>query len=255
MQITTDVLAELSRLVITGNQATIVQQLDRKLYIRVDEVLRACGGKWSRRAKAHVFTDAPDALLEAVMLTGEVTTARDIGFFPTPTGLAQQLVAMADVQRGQAALEPSAGTGQIVDALLEAGAIVTCAERDPTMRAALIANRTPWADIDISVFADADDFLDVEPEPFDRVVMNPPFCRVGRGDHLDHTMHAWEFLATKGVLVAVLPAGVMFREDRRHAAFRAWVAERRGVIKPLPEGSFLASDTGVNTCVLRMVAS
>ena len=45
---------------------------------------------------------------------------------------------------------------------------------------------------------------------FDRVVMNPPFCR---GRDLDHVRHALRFVAPGGRLVAIMSAGVAFRED------------------------------------------
>lgn len=258
MQISNEVLAVLSTLTIDGLNVKIEQQLDRKLYTKVNEVLEACGGKWNRKAKAHVFPCDAYLRIEEAIVTGEVQTHKDIGFFPTPPALAKRLVAMADVRPGMTALEPSAGTGRIVEALLAAGARVTIVERDVKMLNDLIAKvRCMGKEV---FYATVDDFMDYRPShcvtpelkgPFDRVVMNPPFLRSGLGDHLDHVRHAYGMLAPKGVLVSVLPAGVTFRGDARYKEFRRW-ATTHGDVKELPDGSFEESGTSVRTVVVRL---
>lgn len=49
-------------------------QLDRKTYTEVNKVLENMGGKWNRKAKAHVFAEDDDVaeMLENVLLTQEV---------------------------------------------------------------------------------------------------------------------------------------------------------------------------------------
>jgi len=261
MKISDEVLEVLDDITTDGLKAVITRQLDRKLYVKVNTVLVACGGAWSRKDKAHVFRDDARAILDAAIVTGEVTTSADIGFFPTPPDLARTLVDAADIRPGHSVLEPSAGTGALIDAILEAGpARILAFERDPGMRFDLAVKygRTPThldrvVDIDGENDPNLLDFLDAPPEPrVDRVVMNPPFTRVGRGDHLDHVRHAFEFLKPGGVIVSVLPSGVTFRKDRRYSEFRSLVEEQDGEITALPEGSFKVSGTGVNTAMLRM---
>jgi len=252
--------------------------LDRALYVKANKALEALGGKWNRGAKAHLFGNTSAAELEAslerAITLGEVTTAADLGFFATPPALAKKLVGLADVRQGMTALEPSAGEGAIVRELLRVGAKVTICERDPKRfaKAEAVASefkqgaRGPFinswgrkpedADGAFPAFEPFDDFMDVPAaQEFDRVVMNPPFCKVGKGDHLDHVYHAWQFLKPGGVLVAVLPSSVEFRTDKRHREFIAWWQDEAYAfnLQPLPAGSFKASGTMVNTCVLRMV--
>ena len=138
MRVSTEVMRVLSGLLVDGCEARISEQLDRGQYIAVNKVLEACGGKWNRKAKAHIFPCDAATVLDAVIIAGEVTTAPDIGFFPTPAPLAAQIVEMAGVNSGEFVLEPSAGTGRIVDALLAAGARVTAVERDEKMRGELL---------------------------------------------------------------------------------------------------------------------
>ena len=67
-----DTLAILSGLQFDGNAARITGgQLNRQMYLRVNEALETAGGTWNRKAKAHLFEgDAADAI-EPLLLTGE----------------------------------------------------------------------------------------------------------------------------------------------------------------------------------------
>ena len=59
-------------------------QLDRKAYTEVNKVLENMGGKWNRKAKAHVFAKDDDVaeMLENVLLTQEV---KDLKRWPRST--------------------------------------------------------------------------------------------------------------------------------------------------------------------------
>ena len=264
MKLDQNILAILSAIETDGDRAVIAEKLDRKVYLQVNQILEAAGGLWNKRAKAHLFGSGSAAeAIDAVIAAGEVKTTRELqrelGFFETPPGLAQTLVRLAGIMDGHFCLEPSAGTGQLVEAMLGHGAYVDAIEYDPTLRRKLVDRF--WASPCVNIGASGqqldsyDDFLvsyDAGPH-YHRVVMNPPFCKSGLGDHLDHVMHAYDFLLPGGVLVAVLPAGVKFRRDKRHRAFRAWGVDHGAEIADLPEGSFTESGTGVSTVVLRVV--
>ncbi|QMI49917.1 SAM-dependent methyltransferase [Burkholderia sp. MBR-1] len=239
MRITTDVLATLSAAETTGKQLKLTGQLDRSLYERTNKVLEAAGGKWNRKAKAHVFNgDAGDAI-EQIILTGEITTPQDFGYFPTPAAVVERLVELADVHDRHRVLEPSAGRGNIACAFRDAA--VDCYELLPANVDALNA-----LGYDHWTITQAD-FLTIQPTPiYDRIVMNPPFER--RAD-IHHVRHAPKFLATDGLLVSVMSAGVLFRTDRLAVEFRALVDARGGEIEELPDGAFKASGTMVNTVV------
>lgn len=258
MKLTEDILAVLSTAEIEDTSLRITSgQLDRKLYVAVDKALQALGGKWNRKTKTHTFpSGAASQLVENAILTGEVTLPkRDLAYFPTSPDLARQLVVMAGVKRGHRVLEPSAGTGRIVDAILAAGGDAVVVERDPSMRHYL-SERYPLGDPSPKVLlvSNETDFLNFTAmADFDSAVMNPPFKVCGAGDHLDHVQHAFSLLKKRGVLVSVLPVSIEFRQDKRYTKFRAWFQDRGGEAARLPEGSFKDSGTSVNTCTLRMV--
>lgn len=244
MKITDDVLAVLKAASTDDNALKLNGQLERGLYQRTNKVLEAAGGKWNRKAGAHVFTgDAGDAL-DQLVTTGEYRDSKQaLQQFYTPAELADELVHIAAIRPGMTVLEPSAGPGALAHAARVAGASVTCIELDPKNAEAL-------READFATFER--DFLTVSSaqfDAFDRVLMNPPFAR--RAD-IHHVRHATKFVKPGGRLVAIMSAGVEFRTDALAVAFRETVAAHRGAIRKLEAGAFRESGTMVNTVVVEL---
>ncbi len=166
-KINDETLAILSRVTVEGNNILLTcGQLDRKQYQAIDEVLKNIGGKWNRKAKAHVFQEDPTDKLEHVLLVGEITKPEAFGYFPTPSALAQRVVALAEISQDHAVLEPSAGQGGIADHV-PCKDRLDCIELLPSN--VLILEQKGYRVM-------LGDFLDIEPNPiYDRVIMNPPF--------------------------------------------------------------------------------
>lgn len=236
-------------------------QLDRKLYEAVNEVLARIGGTWNRNGKGHVFeTD-----MDAGQLVARVVESREMppqsptppenptAFFPTPPEVAGMLLdgpGLPRVPDGAARiLEPSAGSGALATAVLE-----HCARRgiDAELDACEVVPRMRdrLKQID-GVHLAGEDFLTYRPDAlYDAVVMNPPFAVEGdRLAYLTHISHAWSLLAPGGVLLAVAPGGFIFRDDKPIAALRDLV-ERCGAWIDAGDGAFKPSGTGVRTVLL-----
>ncbi len=254
MKISQDVLTVLSTMEIDGLVARFAAgpQLERKLYERTNAVLVELGGKWARSKKGHVFATDPSARFDQAILSGDVSTAKEAGFFPTPIALAKRLVEMADIKPGMRVLEPSAGTGRIVTAILRSAPDVAlyCVERDMD-RAESLKSVTSGP-------IESGDFLSIDPQNpqnglgyFDRVVANPPFARQ---QDIDHVLHAFEFLRPGGRLVSVMSAGVVFRQDQKAKAFREFITGR-GSIESLPDDSFKESGTNVRAAIVTLYKS
>ncbi len=79
--------------------------------------------------------------------------------------------------------------------------------------------------------------------------MNPPFSN---GADIAHVTHAIQFLAPGGRLVAILSAGVSFRTDKTHTAFRALLEAHNATTEPLPADTFKDSGTSVNTVLVHL---
>ena len=162
--------------------------------------------------------------------------------FPTPSALAEQVADAADIRPGMRVLEPSAGTGPLVEAARARGGDVTAVEINHGLAAGL-ARRFP--DVRTADFLECNGDLGT----FDRVVMNPPFS--GQAD-IDHVTRALHFLKPGGRLVAIMSAGVAFRDDRKARDFRATVERHGGAIEALPDDSFRVSGTGVRTVLVTL---
>lgn len=228
-------LAILSRVTVEGNNIFLTcGQLDRKQYLAVNEVLENMGGKWNKKAKAHVYANDPTEALEQVLLSGEIVPPKKYGYFPTPPELAKRVIALAEVAPGELVLEPSAGQGGIADHL--AGFAVDCVELLPDNAKVL---RSKGYNL-----LHEGTFFDVVPTPiYDKVIMNPPFEKQA---DIDHVLHAFKFLKPGGRLVSIMASSVTFRENKKTLDFKALV-DRQGFIEHNPAGAFKESGTMVNT--------
>ena len=219
-------------------------QLDRKTYLDINKVLECLGGKWNRKAKGHVFeSDISDAI-DDVLLTGEVIDKKkEFQFFETPQNIVDQLIELAEVRIGLRCLEPSAGRGNIAEPLSELVGIgmVTCIELNPE-NVEILVNK--------GFFTKYADFLEYTTESkYDRIVMNPPFTRQ---QDIAHVQKALPLLTNSGILVSVMSASVMFRQDKRTQNFWAKVAEHPSEVIELSPGAFKVSGTNVNTVILKV---
>ena len=137
-------------------------------------------------------------------------------------------------------LEPSAGEGAIVGALVVRGCAVDCVELNTTRAATL----KDWGARTVQ----AADFLAVPPRPvYDRVIMNPPFTR---GADAKHVLHALRFVKPGGVLVSVMGHGATYRDTRDYARIRTMADQPGGQIIPLPAGSFRDAGTEIATVIV-----
>lgn len=243
-----DVLSVISACEVTGNSVRITGQLDRKLYERVNEALEHLGGKWSRKLRAHDFGEDPTAAIEGLLISGEITRARDVlGFFPTPPDLVARLFGAFPSASRAVILEPSAGNGAIVDAAVARGCSVVALEIDEKRAAGLAAKYGPSTGVRV----ERADFMAWDTElRFDWVVMNPPFAQQ---QDIDHVTRAFRLLKPGGQLAAIMSASVMFRQNNKSRAFRDLLGgEGRGEIEQIEDGAFRSSGTSVRTVLVRM---
>lgn len=265
VKIDDDVMEVLKASEIGARSVQLTGHLDRDLYVRVDKVLKAAGGKWSRKDGKHMFPNDPREALGLAMDAGEIVDQkRTLDQFFTPTAVAIQMVeTLLDRIPGGTVLEPSVGHGAIASELLGAGYHkVVCVEVDkPTADEAYrnLSARYPGGDYTIRhgdfLSAEVGRWLDMVGAPFDGIAMNPPFS----GDlGLDHVEHAWRYLRPGGCLVAILPPSWSFKTTKRVQAFRNWIEGRDAICPasymwhPLPDDTFKAAGTGVSCGVLTL---
>src|SRR5574343_1704345 len=181
---------------------------------------------------------------KATQLERNLIGRKDIGndFFPTPKSTADRMVREADIQPGMKVLEPSAGNGNIAEAIKAAGVNPDVVEIFDQLRDVLEAKGFNLV---------GRDFMDVTEGGYDRIVMNPPFSN---GQDAEHIQHAYSLLKPGGKLVAIAGEGVFFRNDAKATAFRNWLHEVGGTEEKLPPGTFndpaLMATTGANARIV-----
>jgi hypothetical protein len=146
--------------------------------------------------------------------------------FPTPSALAARMVELAALSDDHTLLEPSAGTGALLEAVKVAGRVpqTTAVELNHALADALRAR----GGLDVRQA----DFLECGADlgEFDRVLMNPPF---GKAQDIAHIELARRLLKPGGILVAICAGG-----PRQHAALRPLVQACGGHWEELPADTF-----------------
>ncbi|MCD0253077.1 DUF3560 domain-containing protein [Xanthomonas campestris pv. campestris] len=179
-----------------------------------------------------------DTMADQLRVGVQVVVAPEL--FPTPATVAARMAELAGLKNGDTVLEPSAGTGALLDAVKATGHSlrIVAVEKNHDL-----ARRLATAYEDARVIAV--DFLTLTPEQlgtFAAVVMNPPFANA---IDIEHIKHARTFLQPGGRLVAICAGG-----PRQADKLRPLVEECGGVWEQLPEGTF--AGTNVRTVLLSL---
>jgi predicted RNA methylase len=246
-QIDQTVLEILSRATIEGATPRLpAEQLDRKTYQAVNTVIEVAGGKWNKKAKAHLFEGDAIDTIEPMLITGIYTKSptikQELGQFDSPPDVVARVIELAQIAPGMMVLEPSAGIGNLVLGAEAAGGKVAAYEVDADRLHRCKDRCLLVGGIHLT------DFLLAKPAPvFDRVVMNPPFAK-----QLDvaHVMRAFDFLRMGGRLVSVMSTSFQFRPTKSAEQFRDFLASVNAEVEPLPNGAFKDSGTMVNSVIV-----
>lgn len=141
-----------------------------------------------------------------------VLRCEDLDQWWTPPAIAREMVRLAGVQPGDCVLEPSAGAGNIVEALTSAGADVIAHEIDPRWVEHL--STRDWSPGRIMVTHG--DYLATRPTPrlYHRAVINPPYR-----DGLDGLFLA-RVLEEADVVVALIRIAALCGQERYETLWR-----------------------------------
>ena len=232
-----EVLAIISSGIIEGNIFRIMGgQLDRKIYVAVNEVLENMGGKWNRKLGGHLFEEDPTDKIENLIETGESVNEKKLyQFYETPALIVEKMIELAGIKENHSVLEPSAGHGAIATRLLKNDPI--CLEIDPKKCDVLFSKGLRTACVD---------FLKYTAQKYDRIVMNPPFTKQ---QDIDHVLHAYSLLNKGGRLVAIMSPGFIFRQNKKSTEFASLLKDC-GRWEFLPEKTFKESGTMIRTVLV-----
>jgi hypothetical protein len=192
-------------------------------------------------------TDRPDPGEEIRREVREIVARRAVeDFAPTPAWLAERLIELADVRKGHRVLEPSAGSGALVDLLVPLVGKDSIRLCETSEQLCMILYRKGYTPIvrDFMRYAECD------LSPVDRVVMNPPFSK---GDWMAHVMIAYDALENGGRLAAIVPAAIkaiMGEAAINRSAFARWLDRQHYQIETVPGQPFASVGYNVSVCML-----
>lgn len=245
MKVPENILAILAECRIENNTLFLPpEQLDRATYTAVNKCLENIGGKWNRKAKGHIFDYDPSEAFENLILTGETEDMKKtFQFFPTPRPVAEIVCNMAELSTATNILEPSCGKGDLADVIYEYNQNLMCIELNGEMKRYLDEKPYPCLT--------GRNFLEYSPaEPFDRIVMNPPFSRQ---QDIDHILHAYSLLQDGGILVSVVSVSPFYRTNKKSVDFREWLESLNAEIVDVDVGAFKTSGTAIAMKVVKVV--
>jgi len=151
-------------------------------------------------------------------------------FYPTPSHLATRMASMIDKDFSSRILEPSAGKGDLVNAVnsrlsqsYRPKPNIDCIEKEPELRALLTGSGYRVIDTDFLAYTST--------KQYDTIIMNPPFSN---GD--DHVLKAWD-LIYNGDVIALLNAETIRNPFSKSRQLLVSIIEQHGTIEFI-QGAF-----------------
>lgn len=168
---------------------------------QAEAVLQAIGGVRKVAGKGLDYWqfdyDATD-VLDLITASGCIPDQKAHQFYPTPAGLAQRVIDLADIGPDDDCCEPEAGQGGLADLMPKEQ--TTCIEVSPLHCTIL---RSKGHTVHEADFLEWAEHAAAASKTFTRIVMNPPFSE---GRWLAHLQAAASLVAPQGQITAVLPA-------------------------------------------------
>ena len=218
------------------------------IYDKLKPIIEHLGGHWRQKVRKFVFREnVEDILFECINngvdITDEYKWRENTQFFPTPKSVAKKVIRLAELSDGLSVLEPSAGTGSLVDEIKNQCDII-CIEPLEENKNILINKGYNC------IFDTFENFFQNNTLRFDRIVMNPPFA--GQKDAL-HLMSAFELLNKNGILVAIISENALYYETDISNKLRVFLKENNAHVENIPPHSFKESGTTIETVIVKII--
>ena len=233
---------------VNGNYLYLPEiELERSLFLKIKKRILLAGGNWrGGKTQGFIFDFPPTEVVVALSQGKILDFKQDNQFFETPEETIATMVAMADIQKGDNVLEPSAGRFAIGRWLWEYSLTydrqpIDCYELNKHNQQYL--RKYPYANLV------GDDFLLAQPQKlYDVILANPPFTK---SSDIRHVMHMANFLKPSGVIVSVMSTAWQRKDCYPARIFHDFLKSQSSYdVYDLPEDSFKESGTTVDTCVV-----
>lgn len=166
-------------------------------------------------------------------------------YYPTPHRLAREMVKLAKIEAGHKVLEPSAGSGRLLNEIIRYTDIENIQGIEIDESKAQTLHKCGYNIINTSF----EDYYNNKKSnvEFDRVVMNPPFSEER---DLRHTAMAFNLLKTGGILVGLVAENSLYYDREITRKFNSYLAEFDAQVIDVPYGTFEESGTLVDICII-----
>lgn len=210
-------------------------------YPEVRKALLNAGAKYKRNT--FIFPSDAQPFVDRLCSGESINIKKEFQFFPTPADIADWLIELADLKAEHRILEPSAGQGAIIDAIVRQfpEMMVECFEVMPE-NAAILEKHNSASVIGY-------DFLktDIEDESFDRIIANPPFSK---NQDIDHINDMFQCLKSGGRIVSVVSKHWQLSNNKKETEFREWLESADAEIHDIEAGKFKESGTMISCCII-----
>lgn len=215
-------------------------QFNKKSYAEAKKWIEEAGGSWQGgKVQGFTFPFNAERVFSILHEGKRCNLQQDFQFFATPPEVADWLVMLAGgVHENEKVLEPSAGTGAIIDAIHRScpDVIVDCYELMPENKEILSKKDN------IRILGD--DFTKYDLGLYDKIIANPPFSK---NQDIRHVKRMYEHLNNGGTVAAIMSCHWKIASEKECADFREWLKDVHAKICDIEEGSFKQSGTGIET--------
>lgn len=145
-----------------------------------------------------------------------------------------QMLCNTTIPDGSLILEPSAGSGNLVEGILRINKNVTihCSELNKELREELINK---------GFTVIGNDFLKIEPNPiYDFVFACPTYKN---NIDIEHIMHMYEFVKPGGKLISLTYPLWVMNNGKKQVEFRKWLEDKHYGLRMLEDNSFVENYT------------
>ena len=221
----------------------------KKSYLEAKKWIEEAGGSWTG-GSVQGFTFPFDASrVFGILHDGRrCNLKQEFQYFATPDAVADRLVSFfSSIVPGMSILEPSAGTGALVNAVLRVcpEAVVDCLELMPENRELLMA--VPGVRLVGEDFTDEQFIRQHTNGYYDRIIANPPFT--GNLD-VKHTLLMFSLLSPEGEMAVITSRHWQIGQEKVCCDFRQWLEDVGAVVTPVATGEFAASGTSIETMMI-----
>lgn len=215
-------------------------QFNKKSYAEAKKWIEEAGGSWQGgKIQGFTFPFNAERVFSILHEGKRCNLQQEFQFFATPPEVADWLVMLAGgVHKDEKILEPSAGTGAIIDAIHRScnDVIVDCFELMPENKELLSMKKN------IQILGD--DFTMYDLGLYDKIIANPPFSK---NQDIKHVKRMYGHLKEGGTVAAIMSCHWKVASEKECVEFRQWLSDVHAKVCDIEEGAFKQSGTVIKT--------